>query len=516
MSDPSWPDPPTAGRMVRLPLPLPPMLLDAAGYTGGARYVALFWMPYGDELMLADGQITATGWWPAFTTLAHHPLGQIILGPVRARLERQRGGALAAGRPARRHARRRARARRAAAACHPALRARGGRPRARRRPGPPPADRPVQGAARAEPNRGARAPGALPPAPRRAPRLARRRPSPVSAGHVGQSPRGRSVLGRPRPGWSPARRRASGAGTRPPPDRDPRTDRRPAIAQQGTVHLIHLERPYRPADRSRRSRRDRPGARSVLARGPVPRAKAAPPQELARPAVPDLPPTTGERRRSQPGLHGLTSRRLRGLRAAGHPPPRFSRPAGAWGSGRRPAARTGPRPEKENTDGRKPERPHAQATHRRAAGRAPRPRPRARPPGSRAAAQLRRMAPVVDHACPIHLLQPDESAPGRHGHARRDPGGRVQGVAEPRVLRKPRGKGRHPYLDADSRRPRSSSTIGAPRAAIPWRSLAPASSSARSGTGRRSSRSRPRPCPRCSIRRSTTSTATSSPTASPR
>ena len=81
MSDPSWPDPPTAGRMVRLPLPLPPMLLDAAGYTGGARYVALFWMPYGDELMLADGQITATGWWPAFTTLAHHPLGQIILGP---------------------------------------------------------------------------------------------------------------------------------------------------------------------------------------------------------------------------------------------------------------------------------------------------------------------------------------------------------------------------------------------------------------------------------------------------
>lgn len=47
MSDPNWPDPPTAGRMVRLPLPLPPMLLDAAGYTGGARYVALFWMPTG-------------------------------------------------------------------------------------------------------------------------------------------------------------------------------------------------------------------------------------------------------------------------------------------------------------------------------------------------------------------------------------------------------------------------------------------------------------------------------------
>ena len=220
------------------------------------------------------------------------------------------------------------------------------------------------------------------------------------------------------------------------------------MAQQRTVYLIHLKRPCRPADRGRRSRRDRPGARSVLARGPVPRAKAAPPQELARPAVPDLPPTTGERRRRQPGLHGLTSRRLRGLRAAGHPPPRLSRPAGAWGSGRRPAARTGPRPDKENTDGRTQERPHAQATHRRAAGRAPRSRPRARPPGSRAAAQLRRMAPVVDHACSIHLLQPDESAPSRPSHARRDPGGRVQGVAEPRVLRTPRGKGRHPDLDA--------------------------------------------------------------------
>ena len=164
--------------------------------------------------------------------------------------------------------------------------------------------------------------------------------------------------------------------------------------------------------------------------------------------MPDLPPTTGERRRRQPGLHGLTTRRLRGLRAAGHPPPRFSRPAGAWGSGRRPAARTGPRPDKGNTDGRTPERPHAQATHRRAAGRAPRSRPRARPPGSRAAAQLRRMAPVVDHSRPIHLLQPDESAPGRPSHARRDPGGRIQGVAEPRVLRTPRGKGRHPDLDA--------------------------------------------------------------------
>ena len=183
MSDPSWPDPPTAGRMVRLPLPLPPMLLDAAGYTGGARYVALFWMPYGDELMLADGQITATGWWPAFTTLAHHPLGQIILGPFELGLsDSEAAHWLLADRlagtldvpPA-------------AAACHPALRARGRRPRARRRPGPPPADRPVQDAARAEPSRGARVAGALPPARRRAPRLARRRRSPVSAGHVGRA-----------------------------------------------------------------------------------------------------------------------------------------------------------------------------------------------------------------------------------------------------------------------------------------------------------------------------------------
>ena len=76
-----WPELPAVGELVRLPLPLPPTLLHAAGYRGGARYVALFWMPYGDELMLCDGAVTSTGWWPAWTTLAQHPLGRVILGP---------------------------------------------------------------------------------------------------------------------------------------------------------------------------------------------------------------------------------------------------------------------------------------------------------------------------------------------------------------------------------------------------------------------------------------------------
>lgn len=76
-----WPQLPQPGDLIRLPLPVPPTLLAAAGYRGDARYVALFWSPYGDELMLCDGAITHTGWWPAWTTLAHHQLGHTILRP---------------------------------------------------------------------------------------------------------------------------------------------------------------------------------------------------------------------------------------------------------------------------------------------------------------------------------------------------------------------------------------------------------------------------------------------------
>ncbi len=76
-----WPDLPTPGTLVDLPLPLPPALCEAAGYTGGGRYVAMWWTPLGDELMLCDGESTCTGWWPAWTTLAQHPLGQALFSP---------------------------------------------------------------------------------------------------------------------------------------------------------------------------------------------------------------------------------------------------------------------------------------------------------------------------------------------------------------------------------------------------------------------------------------------------
>jgi hypothetical protein len=76
-----WPDLPAVGELARLPLPLPPALLAAAGYRGHARYVALFWTPSGDELILSDGAVTSTGWWPAWITLIDHQLGQTILRP---------------------------------------------------------------------------------------------------------------------------------------------------------------------------------------------------------------------------------------------------------------------------------------------------------------------------------------------------------------------------------------------------------------------------------------------------
>jgi hypothetical protein len=76
-----WPELPSAGELVRLALPLPPTLGQAAGYSGAGQLVAMHWTPYGDELIITDGTITTTGWWPAWTTLVQHPLGAVILGP---------------------------------------------------------------------------------------------------------------------------------------------------------------------------------------------------------------------------------------------------------------------------------------------------------------------------------------------------------------------------------------------------------------------------------------------------
>jgi hypothetical protein len=51
-----WPGLPGPARPVRPPLPLPRMLLDALGYQGGARYVALrWWGGGGGDVLWSDG-----------------------------------------------------------------------------------------------------------------------------------------------------------------------------------------------------------------------------------------------------------------------------------------------------------------------------------------------------------------------------------------------------------------------------------------------------------------------------
>jgi hypothetical protein len=78
-----WPALPTAGELVRLPLPCPPQLIELSGYTGGARLVALWWSPFGDELMISDGALTETGRWRGWLCFSQHPLARLFLEPYR-------------------------------------------------------------------------------------------------------------------------------------------------------------------------------------------------------------------------------------------------------------------------------------------------------------------------------------------------------------------------------------------------------------------------------------------------
>lgn len=56
------------------PIPVPPMLAEAFGYEGEARYVAFWWD--GDNLALADGVLTLTGGlrWYAWKLFTEHEL----------------------------------------------------------------------------------------------------------------------------------------------------------------------------------------------------------------------------------------------------------------------------------------------------------------------------------------------------------------------------------------------------------------------------------------------------------
>ena len=58
-----------------IPVPPSPVLEQAVGYENnkGARYLALWWEPAGDEAMVSDGYVTFTGHWPGYLAYVHHP-----------------------------------------------------------------------------------------------------------------------------------------------------------------------------------------------------------------------------------------------------------------------------------------------------------------------------------------------------------------------------------------------------------------------------------------------------------
>lgn len=65
-------------QMIRLCIPVPPatILERAVGYQNqkNARYLALWWEPCGDEVMVSDGIVSFTGHWPGYLAYVQHPL----------------------------------------------------------------------------------------------------------------------------------------------------------------------------------------------------------------------------------------------------------------------------------------------------------------------------------------------------------------------------------------------------------------------------------------------------------
>jgi len=50
----------------------PPMLAEAMGYPGRARYVAFYWTPCGDEVIYTDGHLSADGYWHSWLLFTRH------------------------------------------------------------------------------------------------------------------------------------------------------------------------------------------------------------------------------------------------------------------------------------------------------------------------------------------------------------------------------------------------------------------------------------------------------------
>jgi hypothetical protein len=67
--------------LLPLPIPVPPPLAEALGYTGEARYLAIWWEAAADEAMWSDGRTTSGGWWHGFLTYIQHPRVEPYLAP---------------------------------------------------------------------------------------------------------------------------------------------------------------------------------------------------------------------------------------------------------------------------------------------------------------------------------------------------------------------------------------------------------------------------------------------------
>ena len=50
----------------------PPMLCEAVGYSGSARYVGFYWTPCGDEIIYTDGRLSADGDWHSWLLFIRH------------------------------------------------------------------------------------------------------------------------------------------------------------------------------------------------------------------------------------------------------------------------------------------------------------------------------------------------------------------------------------------------------------------------------------------------------------
>jgi hypothetical protein len=75
----TWARLPVPGELVRLALPCPPQLVELVGYDGSGRLVALWWSPFGDELMFSDGTLIASGNWRGWLCFCEHPLVRVFL-----------------------------------------------------------------------------------------------------------------------------------------------------------------------------------------------------------------------------------------------------------------------------------------------------------------------------------------------------------------------------------------------------------------------------------------------------